>query len=110
MAATHLVAERETLLRVSSPATTVLYRGAARSIAFGRDVGWVNEGRWGEAIGRINLRNGKVTPVLTGPRYMSRLVLRPDGLALASQVWGGGDVTSPGGHAVTSAAPAPHRR
>jgi hypothetical protein len=76
-----------TLLRVSRTTTTVLCRGAARSIAFGRDVGNVNEGRWGEAIGRISLHSGQVTPVITGPRYMTRLVLGPDGSALATQVW-----------------------
>jgi hypothetical protein len=85
------------LLRVSRTTTTVLYRGAARSIAFGRDVGYVNEGRWGEAIGRINLHSGQVTPVLTGPRYMTRLVLGPDGSALATQVWGDDLTRAPGG-------------
>jgi hypothetical protein len=85
-----------TLLRVSPTTTTVLYRGTARSIAFGPDVAYLNEGRWGEQIGRINLRSGQLTPVLTGPRYMTRLALRPDGLALATQVWGDDLVQQPG--------------
>jgi hypothetical protein len=85
-----------TLLRVSHATTTVIYRGAARSIAFGTDVGYVNEGRWGEAIGRINLDSGQVTPVITGPRYTTRLVLGPDGAALATLVWGD-DLIRPGG-------------
>jgi hypothetical protein len=85
-----------TLLRVSPTTTKVLYRGAARSITFGPDVGYVNAGRWGEAIGRINLRSGKVTQLLTGPRYMTRLVLGPDGSALATQVWGDDLTRAPG--------------
>jgi hypothetical protein len=86
-----------TLLRVSRTTTTVLYQGAARSIAFGRDVGYVNEGRWGEAIGRINLHTGQLTPVITGPRYMTRLALDPDGSALATQVRGDDLTRMPGG-------------
>jgi hypothetical protein len=86
-----------TLLRVSRTTTTVLYRGTARSIAFGGDVGYVNEGRWGEAIGRINLHSGQGTPVVTGPRDMSRLVLAPDGSALATYVWGEDLTQIPGG-------------
>jgi hypothetical protein len=86
---------RATLLRISPTTTTVLYRGTARSIAFGPDVAYLNEGRWGEQIGRINLRSGQLTPVLTGPRYMTRLALRPDGSALATQVWGD-DLVQPG--------------
>jgi hypothetical protein len=87
---------RATLLRVSHTTTTVLYQGAARSIAFGRDVGYLNEGRWGERIGRINLHSGQVTPVITGPRYTTRLVLSPDGSALATQVWGDDLTQMPG--------------
>jgi hypothetical protein len=87
---------RATLLRLSPTTTTVLYRGAARSIAFGHDVAYINAGRWGEEIGRIDLRSGQVTPVITGPRYMTRLALRPDGLALATQVWGDDLVRRPG--------------
>jgi hypothetical protein len=75
-----------TLLGVSQATTTVLYQGTARSIAFGRDVGYVNEGRWGEVIGRVDLHSGQRTPVLTGPRHMTQLVLSPDGSALATQV------------------------
>jgi hypothetical protein len=78
---------RATLLRVSRTTTTELYRGAARSITFGGEVGYVNEGRWGERIGRINLHSGQVTPLIRGPRYMSSLVLSPDGSALATQAW-----------------------
>ena len=77
-----------TLLWVSRTTTTVLYRGAARSITFGSDVGYVNEGRRGEKIGRINLHSGQVTPVIRGPEYTTRLVLSPDGSALATLVWG----------------------
>jgi hypothetical protein len=87
---------RATLLRVSPTTTTVLYRGTARSIAFGPDLAYLNEGRWGEQIGRIDLGSGQLTPVLTGPRYMTRLALRPDGLALATQVWGDDLVQQPG--------------
>jgi hypothetical protein len=86
---------RATLLRVSPTTTIVLYRGTARSIAFGPEVAYLNEGRWGERIGRIDLRSGQVTPVLTGPRYMTRLALRPDGVAVATQVWGD-DLVRPG--------------
>jgi hypothetical protein len=85
-----------TLLRVSSTTTTVLYRGTARSIAFGPEVAYLNAGRWGEQISRVDLRSGKLTPVLTGPRYMTRLALRPDGLALATQVAGDDLVQEPG--------------
>jgi hypothetical protein len=87
---------KATLLRVSRTTTTVLYQGAARSIAFGSDVGYVNEGHWGEDIGRINLQSGQVTPVITGPRYTTRLVLRPDGSALATQAWGDDLTRTPG--------------
>jgi hypothetical protein len=87
---------RATLLRVSPTTTTVLYRGTARSITFGADVAYINEGRWGEQIGRIDLGSGQVTRVITGPRYMTRLALRPDGLALATQVWGDDLVRRPG--------------
>jgi hypothetical protein len=87
---------RATLLRVSPTTTTVLYRGAARSIAFGPDVAYINAGRWGEEIGRIDLRSGRVTPVVAGPRYMTRLALCPEGLALATQVWGDDLVRRPG--------------
>jgi hypothetical protein len=75
-----------TLLRISHATTTVLYQGTARSIAFGGEVGYLNEGRWGEVIGRVNLHSGQITKVLTGPRNMTRLVLGPDGSALATQV------------------------
>jgi len=85
-----------TLLRVSSTTTTVLYRGTARSIVFGSEVAYLNGGRWGEQIGRIDLGSGQLTPVLTGPRYMTRLALRPDGLALATQVEGDDLVQQPG--------------
>jgi hypothetical protein len=86
-----------TLLRVSHATTTVIYRGAARSIAFGGDIGYLNEGHWGKAIGRINLHSGQVTPVLTGLRYTTRLVLGPDESALATQVWGDDLTRVPGG-------------
>jgi hypothetical protein len=56
----------------------------------------VNAGRWGEEVGRINLDSGQVTPVTAGPRYMTRLVLSPDGSALATQVWGDDLVRVPG--------------
>ena len=56
-----------TLLRVSPTTTTVLYRGTARSIAFGPDVAYLNAGRWGEQIGRIDLRSGQLTPVTHRP-------------------------------------------
>jgi hypothetical protein len=87
---------KATLLRVSRTTTTVLYQGAARSIAFGSDVAYVNEGHWGEDIGRINLQSGQVTPMITGPRYMTRVVLRPDGSALATQAWGEDFTRTPG--------------
>ena len=54
----------------------------------GGGTGYVNEGHWGEDIGGINLQSGQVTPVITGPPYTTRLVLRPDGSALATQAWG----------------------
>jgi hypothetical protein len=79
---------RATLLRVSRTTTTVIYRGLARSITLESDVGYVNEGRWGERIGRINLHSGQVTPLIRGPRYTTRLVLNSDGSALVTQVWG----------------------
>lgn len=98
---------RATLLRVSPTTTTVLYRGAARSIAFGGDVGYINAGRWGERIGRIQLHSGQVTPVTTGPSYTTRLVLSPDGSALATQVWGDDLTQVPGNQRRGSG---PHRR
>jgi hypothetical protein len=98
---------RATLLRVSRTTTTVLYRGAARSIAFGGDVGYINAGRWGERIGRIQLHSGQVTPVTTGPSYTTRLVLSPDGSALATQVWGDDLTQMPGDERRGSG---PHRR
>lgn len=82
---------RSRLLRVSRGKTSVLYRGSARSIAFGEGIAYVNEGSWGRDISRLNLRSGQVTPVITGPRYTSHLVLSPDGSALATQVWGDSD-------------------
>jgi hypothetical protein len=102
---------RSRLWRVRRDATQSVYRGSARSIAFARRVAYVNEGSWGEEVGRLDLLSGEVTPVARGPRYTGELALSPDGSALATTVWGDVDTgTRPSQAVVIELEAQPHVR
>jgi hypothetical protein len=77
------VPERARLLRAGPGAVTTVWRGTATAGSFAGRVAYVNRGRRGEDVARIELASGRATRVARVPSWTGALVRSPDGRLLA---------------------------